>query len=596
MNNNIKIALIDSGIDESVVSKYKDRIIKENDGNDELGHGTAIANIILNLIPDVMIHDFNIFDSENGIDVNRLIDTLEYIFEEKKDINIIHISSGVTFLDNDERDRLFNICKKFADTKRIIVSAFDNEGRVSYPACFEFCIGVDWCYEVSNGKDYIAVDNSMVDILGTGMVHNILWKNKRKMVAGSSFAAPYITAEVVKLYQNGVHDISKIKAGLHNKARRKIKIEKTRYPYKDEVFKIEKAITYPFNKEIDVLYRNTDQLCCELVGAYDDRIFGKVSGKVSDHVKSYNGDLIIKDLKVINWSDFDTVILGHLGKISSIKHKDMIKYFFDLCIEKQKNIFIFDVIDNYENEIALMKKNNLKVYSPNLKIDDNYNQTFGKLYGISVPVIGIMGTSPKQGKMTLQLKLKRKFTEKGYKLGMLGTEPNCELLGFDKSIPVGYGTDLCSDMDKITYVVNRYIHDIDMEKPDIIFFGSQSQTVPYNYGNLNFYTPMQTSLLQGSEPDSIVLVVNAFDDINYIQKTINFIESFTNANVTAIVISDFYRNMEWNVVGSEKILLDKDTLTEKQNEICQNICKPVFLMEDESIDNLVETLINYFGE
>lgn len=52
------------------------------------------------------------------------------------------------------------------------------------------------------------------------------------------------------------------------------------------------------------------------------------------------------------------------------------------------------------------------------------------LYRISTPVLAVCGTSSKQGKFTLQLELRKRFCEMGYKVGQIGTEPNSLLLGW----------------------------------------------------------------------------------------------------------------------------------------------------------------------
>ena len=85
----------------------------------------------------------------------------------------------------------------------------------------------------------------------------------------------------------------------------------------------------------------------------------------------------------------------------------------------------------------------------------------------------ISGTGSQQGKFSLQLKLRNKFIQGGYKVGQLGTEPSSLLFGIDEVFPSGYGSVVNLSEEEIISRVNSQMHSIEEKNPDIILVGTQ---------------------------------------------------------------------------------------------------------------------------
>lgn len=116
-------------------------------------------------------------------------------------------------------------------------------------------------------------------------------------------------------------------------------------------------------------------------------------------------------------------------------------------------------------------------YAPYIIQKDMPMRRFGMLYHINKPVLGIFGTSSKQGKYTLQLLLRYKLIEYGYKVGQLGTEPSALLFDMDSVFPMGYGCSVELDgFDTVIYL-NHIMNTISQKENDIILVGSQSGTI-----------------------------------------------------------------------------------------------------------------------
>lgn len=89
---------------------------------------------------------------------------------------------------------------------------------------------------------------------------------------------------------------------------------------------------------------------------------------------------------------------------------------------------------------------------------------------------------------------------------------------------------------------NEIVHRCDFKNPDIIITGCQSATIPHNLFHTSYLTFPQYEFLVGINPDAVLLVVNSFDEINYIKNTIDFIESSIGTQVIGCIISPVQKN------------------------------------------------------
>lgn len=591
---NISIAIIDSGIDVSRKEFENAKIIKYNLGStDDVGHGTAVASIIHTAVPFAEIFDVQLFANDKKVTTQELINTLEKLYHDRH-FDIIHLSSGVVQCDDVEG--LYQICKKINNAGTTIVSAFDNEGSISYPAAFDMVIGVDWHKKCAMGKHYIYVENSPVNILGVGSLQKLPWKDGTfNYVAGSSFAAPYITALIAKLKENGVQKLENILDELKQNAWKQVKFDHKNVQAHGVCIK--KAIVYPFNKEIHSLFRFYDLLPFDIKGVYEPAVYRKVGVKVEQLLNITGIEHVILSEKTIPWEeDFDTVILGHVGLISSSLKRDIIEEFLDKCILYKKNLYAFDDLDKYSDKVNELKKVGCFAYCPKVKKEEVPHHLMGKLYSMSTPVIGIFGTSPKQGKFSLQLALRNEFSKLGYKVGGLGTEPTSLLFGLDFTYPMGYESNVeISGADAIVKV-NSMMHEIDLKGKDLIIVGSQSHTVPYNKGNIGLYPIAQHEFYIGTEPDAVVLCINPFDEVEYIKRTISYLENYLESKVIALSLFPLHRELAWAVNGGSTTQLSMSDLIKRKLYYSEYINIPCFILGDEDeLTGLTNEIIDFYA-
>ena len=199
----MKIAILDSGIDHNH-SMFKKLNIENYIYEEETktwiakeikiknGHGTAVASVLTKYAKQIdEIYSFRVVE-ETDADIEKLINALEYIYAFM-DCDLINISMGV----REYSKRLEEICNKLYDKKVMIISAYANEGCVSYPAAFDGVIGIDSTVNLKKFNEYIWVKNSIVNVGCLKGVQRVAWLDGGYQLAvGNSFVAPIITAKI----------------------------------------------------------------------------------------------------------------------------------------------------------------------------------------------------------------------------------------------------------------------------------------------------------------------------------------------------------------------------------------------------------------
>lgn len=589
----MNIAIIDSGTKdyENITKGYNFRvkgdneIIIENNFHDTYGHGTAVYSIIKKNNEECNYYIFKVIDQNDTIDEKIICTALEYIFNNL-DIDIINMSLGTVSLSD---DRMYNICKRLYDKGVILVSAFDNEGAISYPAAFDCVIGVDGSDLCRKVDDFIFYEDKILNVAAKGGMQRVKWcEPDNIIVKGSSFACAHATNKIVNIYKNGIKSFEEILEYFKS-----IAIQIIAYEEKEEKvfeYKIDRAVIFPFNKEMHNFVRYPELLDFKVMEVYDTKYSSNVGKKTTDvmidkSVKEY----CIKNIDDIKWDLFDTLVIGHTEKLLSyIGKENIVDSLIKEAINRGKNIYSFDRIDKAEYK-------NDNIYFP--AVIDKYLPPLreGKLFYINKPVLGIFGTSSKQGKFTLQLELRKRLIDEGYQVGQLGTEPNALLFGLDCVYPVGYNRMVCLDEEEQIRYLNYKMNEI-ADGNDLIIVGSQSGTVPYEYKNTSYYTYEQVNFLMATNPDAVVLCINYYDEINYIRRSINVIEQLGECKVLGLVVFPMIPEQTWKGMYGKRRKIRGTEAEEIKTMIIRSTGKNAYILGDSNdMKELMNKIIGFFS-
>ena len=565
-----RVAIIDSGISYNQIKEsYKVDVIGAiQKPIDNLNHGSVIFNIIKKYCPKVCLRCIKITDDVE-IQEEYLCAALKLLLEDL-DVDIINISMGIVV--GERLNELAELCLQLRSKGIIIISAFDNDGAMSYPAAYPFVIGVDTASRCRLISQYEYVEDNVVNIRAFSGVLHIKVDDKVLSVSGTSFACAIMTAKIANLFYAGIIDYEELLKQLEEKATYIVTCDN--FEPIQEMIDIEKAIIFPINKEMNALLSNQDLLQFEVIGIYDPVQLGNVGRKLSDMLRGeLKKNFTVESIMDVNWkNDFDTVVLGHTREISEALNFDFKAFIIQQCEKHNKKLYSFDNIDVHRN---------LQFYIPRVLDINVPKNRFGKLYQVQCPVLGVFGTSAKQGKFSLQLKLRRCFLDSNYRIVQIGTEPSSMLFGMSAVYPMGYDGIVPSDSRDAIITLNDMLNANVDQDTDVVLVGSQSGSNVYSCQNVSLF-PLETyNFLLATQPDAILLCVNIYDDDEYIYRTIMTLENMINTYVIALIISPIsYENINSGL--SRKVRMEEpEKLESFKTHLIEMFKREVFIFKFE---------------
>lgn len=600
-----RIVVIDSGVKIypefpseiitgcGIVHDELEKFVISNDYEDKIGHGTAVVDQLLKITQSYdQIFCIKIFDHSMETDADKMIYALNYVLENIE-CEMILMSSGVTYCE--KYDELLDVITRLYNKGVCIVSAFDNEGSISFPAALDSVIGVG---VVQNNweRPRVAI-NCLLDVVVPNCNYRLRWVSpSRVIISGSSFAAPYVAAKISEIILR-LNLFSKTydKEVLLNELAKELNLPcenckptATSWEKGTEFTKkIKKAIVFPWNKEIHSLARYHKLLPFEIVGYYDAKYNLNVGCEVGKLVGTEDSIGIIQNIDNLNWRDsFDTVICGHCMELSSYCKREFLKEIKDYCQLYGKRLYAFD--SELENCGESVKKTE-NYYVPGIHESDSINFLSGRLFNRLTPVVGVFGTSSRQGKFTVQMGLRKMFLENGFNVGQIASEPSGYLYGCDAVFPFGYNINIETNSNDSIAIVNKMVWDASAHNnKDLVIVGGQSGAVPYCHGNLSQFNFDGYTFLCGTNPDAFVLCVNPHDPIEYIVRTIKYLESFNGMPVVSIIVFPLkYEAISQTGIGYRQRHIIDGEFVEIKNAIESETNIPVYLLGEPDTLNCV---------
>ncbi|MCK4590234.1 MAG: DUF1611 domain-containing protein, partial [Candidatus Latescibacteria bacterium] len=220
---------------------------------------------------------------------------------------------------------------------------------------------------------------------------------------------------------------------------------------------------------------------------------------------------------------------------------------------------------------------------------------------IDIPVVGVFGTGPQQGKFTTQLALRRILLAQGYRIAQLGSEHQSELFGFDLTFPYGYAYSVWLPMDAYIAYLDYKIWEISQRRrPDIMIVGAQSGTVPYDFSlsPQTNYTLPSLAFLFGTKPDAYILTVNSIDPDEYIQHSINALKALGKGETILLTMSDREKDIR-SAYGTSRVELRQmspEELKAKLDHLEDRFGIPATeVISSQGQEKLARAVVEYFG-
>lgn len=202
----IKVAILDSGINNDLqtnafnVVKEFNTFDSSSNVNDDFGHGTAIASIIIDIPHNekIQVYDIKVLNEKGTGDVKNLIAGIEWAIEES--VDVINVSLGL----HKDNQLLEDVIKKALQKDIIVVaSSGNNHGLfIDYPAKYEGVISVSSLK--NNNEKVFSSESGKIDLVDYGMdIEAINNNGKTENFSGTSFATANATRKLIALILAG---------------------------------------------------------------------------------------------------------------------------------------------------------------------------------------------------------------------------------------------------------------------------------------------------------------------------------------------------------------------------------------------------------
>ncbi len=204
----IRVAMIDSGISPVIIASAnigegRNYVLPDRDTADVLGHGTALAGLILDTAPDAVLVPL-VYSSRaaGGKAVQCSVKTVARIIRDAVDVydcQVINISAGVS----QDVPALWEAIAYAEDQGVVVVASVGNTNRTTpelsyYPASYDTVIGVGALRK--DGRVASFSQRYGVSLAAPGDGLKVLGlKGQSTTVSGTSYAAAQVTGAVAAL-------------------------------------------------------------------------------------------------------------------------------------------------------------------------------------------------------------------------------------------------------------------------------------------------------------------------------------------------------------------------------------------------------------
>jgi uncharacterized NAD-dependent epimerase/dehydratase family protein len=571
----VRVAVVDTGIDvmhpdignlqggvEISIGSDGEPIYSDAYSRDVVGHGTACAAIIRKKAPAVELLSIKILNQDLSADVRALVAAIRWAMEHG--IHLVNLSLGT--VEKWYLSVLQETCNDACRRGMILVAGGHGSGWESYPAVFPSVIGVT-SKSKGGAWSYVYRPGQPIEFAARGDSQRLAWKDSRYVfLSGVSFAVAQISgivarilegypgAEVERVREVLIANASKDTSGETPSStdgyvlisQESLTQGETTQPsqQRQKYAWMKNVMLYPYNKEMHAFIRFADLLNFQVTGVVDPAGKGLVGKDAGEAIGLPPVGIVITSNLQKAMGEADTVILGHLEQLSRISQRDLLFETVARVVKEGKNLFSLTplVSEKYTRLFHDAAEKGLQVTYPLIPLEEAIEklQNAGQMMKkIAVPIVGVFGTSPDQGKFTTQLTLRRKLLQLGYRVSQIATEPHAGLFGCDLVFPYGYASAVGFPLDLyVPYLEVQMCEIAERCQPHIIIVGTQSGTIPYDFSlPMSNHTLPSIAFLFGTKPDAYILTVNSKDPCEYIQDTIHALHALGKGQTILLTMS-----------------------------------------------------------
>jgi uncharacterized NAD-dependent epimerase/dehydratase family protein len=583
---------------------------------DDTGHGTGIASIIHKLVPHIELFSVRLASADRRLSEDLLTEAINYCLEFS-DIRIINISMGIPT--EAPSNSLLDACGR-AERQNVLISAaaYKYPNTSCYPAHFPTVFGVSTGL-VADKFEYGFCEGP-INILAKGTTQRVATlDNGYKISSGTSFATAHFSGIAASiLAKTPVTRMSEWRDLIRKGARVNIQPliyfhadapiptlhQRSREEFDEKGLSLfTNRIKAGFGKDIAIYPASEKEMntIVEFAEYCRFRIRALVDYPIrlirQDPQKKRELD-VIRDIGRIDFSAFDTVVCGYfLDQLADGNISFSIRFVKE-CLARNKNFICWDVdvsdlIQKLIRETGPSCTSAIEVVRVTNEMYRSIRE-YNNLPYLKTPVISIVGTSNKQGKITAQLRIRKILEEEGYKVSHVSTEPQGILFGADFCFPYGYKCPIEPPEHEWSRLMRIALRGIQQyNKPDIILTGTQGALLPRSRTISNEIGHDLSSLhfLLGVMPDAFCCAINPDDEPEFIYQTIEAINIWCKSKCLFCFMTPWSRTILTNsdsVQGlTRRRLLDRKEISEKLHFFERRLSLPVIDVMDAAQDRFI---------
>ncbi len=519
---------------------------------DTAGHGTACAGIIHEIAPGAALYAVRVLAADLTATAASLVEALAWVADQRMDVANLSLGSAAP-----QDGELAAACERAARAGVILVAAHHNQGCPSLPAACSQVISVGAAAGLG-ARDYVLTGQDDPELLARGDPQRVCWLDPDYVLLdGTSFAAARI-AGLVALIRQAIPgaSLAEVRRQLSLGALRPAALPSRRAaPDARPLARapaparhgscawLGRAVLYPFNKEMHALVRARELLDFRIAAVVDPVGKGLVGKDAAAVLGLPAAGLPIQANLARALGEADSLVLGCVDRLGRAARRDILREAASLALAAGKHVFSLlpAPAETYPDLHELAARSGAFLHWADTTAEDVSRalQAAASAPAPTVPVLGVFGTSSRQGKFTLQLILRQQLLARGYAVAQIATEPHAELFGMDLAFPIGYGSPLRLPLQTYVPFLRASLRCLcAARQPDIVLVGGQSGTIPYDVERVATHTLATLAFLLGTQPDACVLVVNAGDPEAYVEDTLQGLRAVAHCPVLALAMPD----------------------------------------------------------
>ncbi len=637
-----KLIIIDQGVEahhdrlrscqltgQTIYQRADGRFVHKADlFHDVTGHGTAVAGIIHRIVPDQQIHAIKLAAHNDVITEDLLTEALKTCLSVTG-ARIVNLSMGIAT--NTPSNALCQVCDQLRAAGIVVVAAVHNFPSLNcYPAFFDSVYGVG-CGLIEQRHDYGFLGPGPTNVLAKGTSQRVIWKdNGYKITAGTSFATAHFSGLLAELLASypattanqldallAAHAAPNVQELTYHKAASPAteprlsaeeaeRVGRAMFTTSGQLPNTRQFALFPATgKEMNTLLEFRTELPFCLTMAIDFPRF--LNNRLQLKLQQHDNVLVLKrDLLPAEYNSFDTLALGYFLDVPIDTNILFATRLIANCLQRNKHFVVLDkAVEAFVRRLIPIHN---PTYSGQISLAEATTQLpgqlrrLGTLPAVTVPVIAVVGTGSRQGKLTIQLRLKQVLQEASYRVAHVATEPHGLLLGAAFVFPYGYKGNVELEFTEWGATLNGILRGVAHHNDaHLIITGIQGGILPRSRRLFEQQTgSVLTSLhyLLGAQPDAVICAINPTDTPAHIRQTLDTVRNFCKVGTIFCAMTPVARTVQQygDHLYTESDLLPADEFNDLMAQREAELGLPVLnIMDPANKERMLATIQAHFA-